>query len=603
LPEPSAPPHASRVARVVLFLAGVVAWAWLQQTVMKWLPWTALAIPSVVALAGATVAFVPHLGERLSRVIDRLRHPSPRTRANVSLAVAVISAMYLAVTAYSHGREFFPRIHDEHSYLLGAHMLARGRLWMPQHPLAGFFESFHILVKPVYASIYFPGTALMYVPGVWLGLPGWVTALLISAAVVGLTYRVVTELLDGVAGLLAVFILLGNGTFRVFSTVVMAQLPAAMLGLAMIWAWLRWRREHRAAWAAVLGAAAGWAAIARPVDALVYALPLGVAIAWALRAKPARAWVTTGSVIVASATPFLLLQVAFNLGVTGKALDTPYVKYLQQNQPGSTFGSTVDSATTSPARPASALPQKQIYFQQLIENERGLRASGTVTWFAQRLALTIWHTLPSASMLVLVPAIVLTKGRFGGIGIVLAVPILFLALYALNPLFMPYYPLAIGPCVACWVLVGAAALTGSHRRPSAAMDLAILAVCLAAMPEVNPLISDGSQEMMVMSTAERELGRIDDAPAVVLFRFHPGTSAHEEPVYNSSVAWPDDAPVIRAHDLGPTRNTEIFDYYGSGRHGPSRTFYLFDRGTGELIRLGSGQEAAARLARYDAESL
>ena len=104
-------------------------------------------------------------------------------------------------------------------------MLARGRLWMPAHPLADFFESFHILVRPVYASIYFPGTAMLHVPGVWLGLPTWVTPVVIAGAVVGMTYRVVSELLDGVAGLLAAMILLANSSFRVFSTVAMAQLP------------------------------------------------------------------------------------------------------------------------------------------------------------------------------------------------------------------------------------------------------------------------------------------------------------------------------------------------------------------------------------------
>ena len=36
-----------------------------------------------------------------------------------------------------------------------------------------FFESFHLLAKPVYASIYWPGTALMNAPGVWLGAGTW----------------------------------------------------------------------------------------------------------------------------------------------------------------------------------------------------------------------------------------------------------------------------------------------------------------------------------------------------------------------------------------------------------------------------------------------
>jgi hypothetical protein len=49
------------------------------------------------------------------------------------------------------------------------------------------------------------------------------------------------------------------------------------------------------------------------------------------------------------------------------------------------------------------------------------------------------------------------------------------------------------------------------------------------------------------------------------------------------VAWPDDATVIRAHDLG-ARNQELIDYYA--RVSPGRWVYLYDKSTRELVSLG-----------------
>ena len=86
---------------------------------------------------------------------------------------------------------------------------------------------------------------------------------------------------------------------------------------------------------------------------------------------------------------------------------------------------------------------------------------------------------------------------------------------------------------------------------------------------------------------------------MILFQYHPelpqtgDNSCKIEPVYNTSVAWPDDAPIVRAHDLG-SRNIELIRYYAE--HQPQRTFYLFDRGNlaDPMHRLGTAQELANR---------
>src|SRR5258705_9444821 len=157
--EPDAPPN--RAATFLLLATGVLLFALAPDLKQQWLAY-------VILIISAGAAAVPAIGQRLTNWLDLRPRPSAKVRAITFTILFVISARYFLFSADAAGRGLFPTLHDEFMYLLQARMLARGRLWMPAHPLADFFDCFNVIVRPVYAAEYFPGTALIYVPGVWL---------------------------------------------------------------------------------------------------------------------------------------------------------------------------------------------------------------------------------------------------------------------------------------------------------------------------------------------------------------------------------------------------------------------------------------------------
>lgn len=577
-----------------MLLACLTAGTGLTYVLLRTTRWSALE-PGVQAglLALAALAGIaPFIWPNCYRFLGWLRNPSDRARAWTTAVVWAMAFVYLLLTARQQHRDLFPRIHDECSYTIQAKMLAGGHLWLPRHELGDFFETFHFLTQPVYGSIYFPGTALMNVPGVWLRQASWFMPLLLAALAIAMSYRVTAEMVDGLAGLLVALLILATELFRVHSTMVMAQIPVMLLGLLMAWAWLRWRREHAWRWAVAVGVFAGWAAITRPVDGLAFAVPIGLAMAWDLRRECRRTIALSALSVVAGAIPFLALQAVFDIGVTGSVLKTPYVMYLEQNQPGSVFGSALEAT----GKPASELPQKQIYFSQLSTMERDGRSAGIVPWLEGRARMAAMASLPFAAFLLLAPASLLvcqTRGRWA---ILAAVPICFV-LYLLNPFFLLHYALPLTAAMALAVVLGARAaqsaipFAAGRRFAGGFLSGALVLFAIASLPQVNRHVTDEPYRTPLLDHVERTLAEIP-APAVVFFHFTPGGNVHEEPVYNMATVQPDDAPIIRAHDLG-ARNGELIRYYALRQ--PDRTFYMMDRRTGRLFRLGNPIEAAAVL--------
>ncbi len=236
-PQQSTPPSARPATTIALLALGLILVIAFGRPVLYW------QRQFLFAAVALLLSAIPPARDALLAAMSRCNDLSPRARRGIAVLISILASIYLFATAVYQERDFFPRFHDEQSYMLQIRMLSHGRLWMPQHPLADFFESTHILVKPVYASMCFPGCALMNLPGAWLHLPYWVLPIIFSGCAVGLLFHVTSELAGTVAGLLAALLLLALPVFRQLSLMVMSHTNMLLLGLAIIYAWLHWRQS------------------------------------------------------------------------------------------------------------------------------------------------------------------------------------------------------------------------------------------------------------------------------------------------------------------------------------------------------------------------
>jgi hypothetical protein len=585
---------------MAMFIGLLIAWPFLfggiNSDFLTLGPWGKLPLLAFVICVVLMAAWSP-TRDMVTLLIERLRPMPARRRFWSSIAVGAFAAVYLTVTAFGQHRPRYPYFHDECSYLIQAHQFAVGRLWEPAHALPEFFDSFQLFSEPVYASAYFPGTAILYVPGIWLHLPPWVTSVLIAAVVAGLLFRITAELLDGAAAVLAVTLLFANDAYRQSATLAMGQMPCLMYGLLAILFWLRWSARPTARRAVLIGIALGLAAVTRPVDALIFAIPIAAAIffgaPWSVRVK-------TAAGIAAGLLPFLLLQVVMNRGITGEYFRTPFRMYADRDYPGTAYGfHTPDPA----AEPVSKLLQKRmLYDGEYSRIIAGHRWSNVIRQQFEPLgvysparfqSVFIQSTVfayPLLMLLIPLSVLAMTRRR----AVVVAGGPLFWFLYVPYVFFFFHYVLTAAAGMIVAILVGGRGaeilLPRWRKKVMVAVFLFTGGLSLAAWPQFDPDVTDVAFDSTVLAKVNTALARLPAGErAVVLFTFDPKRGIHSEPVYNTDAAWPDDEPVVRAHDLGP-RDPEIFRYYADRQ--PDRVFYRYDERNGELMRLGTATELA-----------
>ncbi len=570
--RPGALPQQIRQSLTLILLAGGFAYWW-QAAGLKSIDCYQIAAV-VVALI---VAVIPPFNAAVTRTTQRVNAALASRRAPVALAIAFLVAIYLFVLAARNGDSLFLKINDEHAYMIQARMLAMGRLWMPAYPptIGPFFDALALINDRVYAAMYFPGTALAAVPFLWLRLSFWIMPLLAASVSAGMLYSIVSQMFDPVRGLVAVLLLVSLEIFANASTLLLSEMPFLVAELLLFLAWFNFQQRPKWASALLIGAAGGFAVITRPLDAFCFCVPLGLAIIFQLRRQPA-ILLRSVSIIFLGALPFLSLLLAQNIGVTGHWSEFAEAYYNRENFPASPMGFHHVDAQHIPA--GMSLPKQQWLHDWVLPSfQTHTPLNALRSWPRGRLPQLLNASVPNPLIRILLPLALLSLLDVGRLVMTAALAI-FVVGYAVYLFFLDHYIVTVLPSMICLILMGWDSILRAwpaRGRLATFLLVAISCMSIAALWRLTAHWQPDSSSAPDQRPANRLLATLPITPAVVLFRFDPRVASfHDDPVYNDGVAFPDDAAVVRARDLGPEKNRDIIHYYAQRQ--PDRVFYIYD---------------------------
>jgi hypothetical protein len=451
-----------------------------------------------------------------------------------------------------------PRYHDEFSYLLGADTLASGRLANPPHALWQFFETFHVLSQPAYASKYQPGQALFLAAGQRLfGHPFYGVVFSVGLLVAGLVWMLQAWAPPGYALIGGCAALLSFGVGHYWSGSYWGGAVPALATALLLGSYGRITAQGRYGFAWLYGLALALLALTRPFEGGVLAALVSLGL---LPGRPP--WRAVGLPIAAVLSMFAIWEVFYNLRVTGDPLLLPYAAHVKQYDSGPYLW-----IQPLPPEKTYRYPElRAIYRDYELTSYRQLVSSGPGGAFWGCLQRTFLLLLPTMGLLpILAIALGALAWRNPGIRLFLAITVALTLVACLEVLGLLHYLASLW--VACF---GLAVLVAAEARKRAPAIAYLVLGLLLAWPALRLVLV--FREHSNPPEPEKTYRQFGDARAnlvsgllargrkhVVIVRYASDHNAHLEWVANKANI--DASPVVWARDRGPIENQRLVEHY------------------------------------------
>jgi hypothetical protein len=472
-----------------------------------------------------------------------------------------------------------PDVYDEFGHLLVADTLRHFRLANPPHALPQFFETFFVLQRPTYSSIYPIGQGLILAIGWTLFGTPWAGVILATAAFCALTYWMlrawVSPLWALAGGMLAVA---EFGPLCQWMNDYWGGAVTACAGCLVFGALPRLKAAPQRRDAALLGLGCALHLLTRPYESLylfaaivLYLAPaLRTMFAAKLKARPLelRPLVRVAPIAAAVIVAAVGITLAQNKAVTGNWTTLPY--QLSQYQYG------VPAALTfqENPRPHVALTREQQMDYRMQSSFRG-GSEETLSGFLLRLEFRVryYRFFYLAALYLALPLFLVSIRQWRLLWVALT-----LAMFALGINFFPAYQLHYAAACTCLMIL--AAIVGLQKLASVRREAARIALFLCAahflfwysmhLFESTPL----AQAALPFETwnainhrnpqrriyVANELSKIPGRLLVFVHYEYPQHPFQDEWVYNAADI--DSARIVWARDLGEV-NARLMAYYPS----------------------------------------